>query len=82
MEFLQNYWIWILLGIGAVWFLPRRGGHGMGCGMGSHEGHGPRTEDERSARQTSPGGSAEHAGHGSSGRGGAGQGGHRGHGCC
>jgi hypothetical protein len=31
MEFLQANWFWILLGVGAVWFLFRRGG--MGCGM-------------------------------------------------
>ena len=38
MEFLQANWLWILLGVGAVWFLSRRGG--MGCGMGGHGSHG------------------------------------------
>ncbi len=32
MEFLQANWVWILLGLGVVWFLFGRGG--MGCGMG------------------------------------------------
>ena len=32
MEFLQENWIWLLLGLGAVWFLLGRGR--MGCGMG------------------------------------------------
>jgi len=34
LDFLGNNWVWILLGIGVVWFLFR--GHGMGCGMGGH----------------------------------------------
>lgn len=33
-EFLGNNWLWILLGIGVLWFLVR--GRGMGCGMGGH----------------------------------------------
>ena len=40
MEFLQANWVWLLLGLGAVWFLFRRGG--MGCGMGEHESRGSR----------------------------------------
>jgi len=40
MEFLQANWLWILLGLGVVWFLFRRGG--MGCGMGEHGAHGSR----------------------------------------
>lgn len=34
IEFLGNNWLWILLGIGVLWFLVR--GRGMGCGMGGH----------------------------------------------
>ncbi len=43
MEFLQANWVWILLGLGAVWFLFRRGG--MGCGMGGHGSHGSRPSE-------------------------------------
>lgn len=46
MEFLQGNWIWLLLGLGAVWFLLRRGR--MGCGMGghgSHDAHAPKSAD-------------------------------------
>lgn len=39
-EFLQANWLWLLLGGGLLWFLFRRGGHGMGCGMGSHGSQG------------------------------------------
>ena len=46
-------WIWLLLGIGLVWFLFRRGG--MGCGMGEHS-HG--SEPSRTG-EADP-----HAGHG------------------
>jgi len=48
-EFLQANWLWIVLGIGLVWFLFRRGGCGMGGhSRGSHEGHGerPTTQEE------------------------------------
>ena len=38
IEFLQNYGIWILLGL--FFLLMLRGhGHGMCCGMGSHHKH-------------------------------------------
>jgi hypothetical protein len=50
MEFLQANWFWILLGVGAVWFLFRRGG--MGCGMGGHGSHESRTS--RETRDTPP----------------------------
>ncbi len=33
-EFLAANWLWILLGIGVLWFVFR--GHAMGCGMGGH----------------------------------------------
>ncbi len=50
VEFLQANWLWVLLGVIAVWFLFGRGHRGMGCGMGgsshsstsdhdSHSGH-------------------------------------------
>jgi len=79
MEFLQSYWIWILLGIGAVWFLARRGAHGMGCGMGGHEAHNSPGGREEPGRGASTGGVGEHAGHASGRRDGAGS---RRHGCC
>lgn len=44
MELLRDNWIWILLALGAVWFLFRRGA--MGCGMGSHQSHGSAASGE------------------------------------
>lgn len=56
MEFLQANWLWILLGVGVVWLLFRRGG--MGCGMAEHGGHGSRaSSDVRGA-------TGSHDGHG------------------
>ncbi len=59
MEFLQANWLWILLGLGAVWLLSRRGG--MGCGMGGHGSHGSHgsrvskdREEESAHSHTSP----------------------------
>ena len=57
MEFLQANWVWLLLGLGVVWFLFRRGG--MGCGMGGHESH-----ETRSNRTERPSSRAAHNGHG------------------
>ncbi len=37
-EWITANWLWILLAVGAAWFLLRRGG--MGCGMGGGRGHG------------------------------------------
>jgi hypothetical protein len=42
VAWLQVNWLWILLGVGLLWFVARRGGC---CGMGghthgTHEGHG------------------------------------------
>lgn len=45
MEFLQANWLWLLISIGVVWFLFRRGGHGMGCGMGGHS-HGSEEKQD------------------------------------
>lgn len=42
MEWLANNWVWILLGVGFVWFLSRGRG-GMGCCGGGHS-HGPSEE--------------------------------------
>jgi hypothetical protein len=36
-DWITANWIWILLAIGAGWFVLRRGG--MGCGMGGHRSH-------------------------------------------
>lgn len=46
MEFLQANWLWLLLGLGAVWFFLGRGG--MGCGMGGHGSHG--SQDSRPSK--------------------------------
>lgn len=59
MEFLQANWFWILLGVGAVWFLFRRGG--MGCGMGAHGSHDSRTS--RDMRDNTPAARGSHDGH-------------------
>jgi len=44
-DWIMANWIWILLAIGAGWFVLRRGG--MGWGMGGHGSHG----GARQARQ-------------------------------
>lgn len=51
-------WIWILLGIGVLWFMFRRGG--MGCGMG---GHGTHDHSEPSEKEFPPGGAASSVDH-------------------
>jgi hypothetical protein len=54
IELLQANWLWILLGIGLLWFLFSRRGHGMG-GHGSHEESNrrptTRKEEERVIRK-------------------------------
>ena len=62
LDFLGNNWVWILLGIGVVWFLTR--GHGMGCGMGGHS-HGAETSrkgeaDPHAAHTAGAGSTHEH----------------------
>lgn len=55
MEWLTNNWVWILVGIGLVWFMSR--GHaGMGCCGGGHS-HGthkesPEQEEEQKSAAT------------------------------
>ena len=64
MGFLQANWFWILLGVGAVWFLFRRGG--MGCGMGGHGSYDSRTSRDMRDRDTRESASAarwSHDGH-------------------
>jgi hypothetical protein len=55
MEWLTENWLWILLGIGFMWMLSRRGG--MGCGMGSHScghsQHGAKTNRETEEQEKS-----------------------------
>jgi len=53
MEWLANNWLWILLGIGFLWFMSR--GHaGMGCGGGhSHGNQKENPEHEDRAKPTS-----------------------------
>jgi len=53
-EWIQGNWWWLLIGLGAVWFLLRRG-HGTGCGA---EGH-----SQGSHRRLTDGRPAEHAEH-------------------
>lgn len=43
MQWLAQNWIWILLVVG-FFFMMRRGGCGMGCGMKSHDHHGGDTQ--------------------------------------
>jgi len=64
MEWIQGNWLWLLLGLGVVWFLFRGGGCGMG-GHGSHRAGGARDEG-RSPRATHDGhdNPAVHNGHG------------------
>lgn len=70
-EFLQANWLWLLLGVGLLWFLFRRGG----CGMG---GHGSHSSDLSRTMSVSD---DQHAGHGEErpARSGMRRGGH---GCC
>jgi hypothetical protein len=51
-DWISANWLWLLLGIGLVWFLFRRAG--MGCGMGGHSHDSAPSHDE----QVTP-----HAGH-------------------
>jgi hypothetical protein len=64
MDFLQGNWLWLLLGLGAVWFFFRRGG--MGCGMSGHGSHGSHGSRESEDAQRSGDSHAGHNGHGSS----------------
>lgn len=47
MQWLAQNWIWIALGIGALFFMTRMGGMG-GCGIG-HSGHRREEDGERNA---------------------------------
>lgn len=60
MEFLRANWLWILLGLGAVWVLFFRRG-GMECGMSEHGSHGSRASSETRASTPARG---SHDGHG------------------
>lgn len=52
MEWLANNWVWILVGIGFVWFMSR--GHaGMGCCGGGHS-HGTSKENPEHKGQEKP----------------------------
>jgi YHS domain-containing protein len=57
MEWLAQDWIWIALGIGAIFFMTRRGGMGCGAGhAGSHmHRHGAGDEDLPPAAGNRPG---------------------------
>ena len=64
MEWIQGNWLWLLLGLGVVWFLFRGGG----CGMGGHGSHraGDARDAGRNPRATHDGhdNPAVHNGHG------------------
>ena len=53
IELLENNWLWILLGIGVVWFLFRVSGMGYRTG-----GDSPRSEPSRTGRDDSHAGYA------------------------
>lgn len=46
-EWITGNWIWIVLGLGALWFVFRQGG--MGCGMSGHDSHG-RSDSARNGQ--------------------------------
>lgn len=53
-EWFQANWLWVVLGLAAVWFFLGR--RGMGCGMGG-AGHGSHHgSDEREERKSSTSG--------------------------
>ncbi|HSB78813.1 MAG TPA: hypothetical protein VLM91_08500 [Candidatus Methylomirabilis sp.] len=72
-------WIWLVLGVGLVWFLVRSGG--MGCGMGGHGGQGGR---ESAGKAEPPGGTDSSADYEKQRQepAGAAHGAHRHGGCC
>ncbi|MDA8095860.1 MAG: hypothetical protein M0T84_18525 [Betaproteobacteria bacterium] len=48
MQWLQQNWLLVVLGVGALWMFTRHGG-GMGCGMGgghASHGHGPESPSD------------------------------------
>ena len=51
-EWITANWIWLLLGLGVLLLVFRRGVSGMGCGMGDHGGHG-RSDSSRNELTTS-----------------------------
>jgi len=55
LEFLQAYWLWLLIGAGVLWFLFRQGG----CGMGGHGSH-----HSGSSQTAKPDSGHEHSGQG------------------
>ena len=52
MEWLASNWVWILVGIGLIWFMSR-GPAGMGCCGGSHS-HGTPKETPEPEEQKTP----------------------------
>lgn len=76
-DWISANWIWLLVGIGVLWFLYRRGG--LGCAMG---GHSHESEPAREDRDDSYAGHAGETGathdHGA----GASAAPRRRHGCC
>lgn len=43
-DWIAANWVWLLVGVGALWLLFGR--RGMGCGMGGHGTHGEGTGGE------------------------------------
>jgi hypothetical protein len=50
MEWLASNWVWILVGIGLIWFMSR--GHaGMGCCGGGHSHGTPKESPEHEGQE-------------------------------
>ncbi len=71
MDFLANYWGWLLVGGVVLWFVLR--GRGMVCGMGHSHGE-THSHVEHTEAPGPQGGANQQPAPQSSG--------HRGHGCC
>jgi hypothetical protein len=74
-DWLVANWIWILLGIGVLWFMFRRGG------MGAHGGQGGSEPAEKALPPSGTDSSADHAEQGQE-PAAAARGAHRHGGCC
>ena len=55
LEFLQAYWLWLLIGAGVLWFLFRQGG----CGMAGHGSHGSESSRRTTASDDGQAGHGE-----------------------
>jgi hypothetical protein len=78
-EWITANWIWLLLALGAGWFLLRR--RGAGCGMGGHGSHHESAPRTKRLDTDAPGSSGDHDEHMTKGAG-SGGGSRRHRGCC